>query len=484
MYSVTAQADIHAFSWFFKQVVRRHFFTKKKVPQDVSFRSADFGIAFDVDGVFTRGPLVLPGAVRASEMLHEKNGNWRVPVLFLTNAANVSKETKAAELSSILNRKILPSEIVMPHSALRLYSVFDKHVAVCGHGPLKAIAQSIGFKKFSTVEDISAAFPWLDACRPKEVLYSGNIRKAEFSKIEAIVLLGEPQRWEQSLQIILDLLIQNGDLNKTSEVILPKSSSPQLPIFACGSDLLWASNAPNPRIAMGSFMCCLDTLYEKLTGRHLTYTSLLGKPNPLVYTFALSQLNAIAAKRFGATRLLKRIYCIGDNPEVDIYGANLFNLYLQTISEETWSSLFLLVNTLVQEEHPCLFPNPSTTICERPEILSEKEQDKWSSLIRRSKDMFEVLRELVMRKPKRPSPCTMEPVLVTSGVYQEHEGVPGEWKGLHHVLHDFPDLSHLYEPRFVAPNVAEAVASILSLESALGSSQPTSIPASANGDLN
>ncbi|KAL5108632.1 Haloacid dehalogenase-like hydrolase domain-containing 5 [Taenia crassiceps] len=372
----------------------------------------------------------------------------------------------------------------MPHSALKIYSVSDKHVAVCGHGPLKAIAKSIGLKNFSTIEDISSAFPWLDACRPKDDLYSGTIRKAEFDKIEAIVLLGEPERWEQSLQIILDLLIQNGDLNNA---LKENSSNPppsQLPIFVCGSDLVWASNAPSPRIAMGCFLCCLDILYEKLTGRHLIYTGLLGKPNPLAYTFALSQLNAIAAKRFGATRPLKRIYCIGDNPEVDIYGANLFNLYLQTISDEMWSSVFQTINTMVREEHPCLFPNPSTTICEQPKTLIEKEEFKWSGLIRRSENMLEILRELVKRKPKRPSPCTMEPVLVTTGVYQEHEGLSGEWKGLQDVLRDFPDLSHLYEPRFVAPNVAEAVASILSLEGVLSSPESTSISTSANGDLN
>ncbi|VDM33841.1 unnamed protein product [Hydatigera taeniaeformis] len=430
MFSLAAHTDVRAFPRFFKQFIKRCVFTKKQVLRDISFRDANFGIAFDVDGVFTRGPLVLPDALRASEMLHEENGNWRIPVLFLTNAAN-----------------ILPSEIVTPNSALKIYSVFDKHVAVCGHGSLKAVAKSIGFKKISTIEDISANFPWLDACRPKEVLYSDALKRADFSKIEA------------------------------------KSPPPQLPIFVCGSDLVWASNAPSPRIAMGSFLCCLDTLYENLTGRRITYTGLLGKPNPLAYIFALSQLNAIAAKRFGATQPLKRIYCIGDNPEVDIYGANLFNLYLQTISDETWSPLFELISTLVQEEHPCLFSGPSTNKCDRPELLIEK-AIKWSQLTRRSKTMLETLRELVIEKPKRSPPCTMEPILVTSGVYQETEGVPDEWKGLHHVLQDFSDLSHLYEPRFVSPNVAEAVASILSLECALGSSEATSIPASANGDLN
>lgn len=88
-------------------------------------------------------------------------------------------------------------------------------------------------------------------------------------------------------------------------------SSSQLPILACGSDLVWSSNAPSPRIALGGFLSCLETLYERLTGRNLTYAGLLGKPSPSAYMFALSQLNAIAARDFGATGSLKRIYCIG-----------------------------------------------------------------------------------------------------------------------------------------------------------------------------
>ena len=82
-------------------------------------------------------------------------------------------------------------------------------------------------------------------------------------------------------------------------------------MFACGSDLVWASSAPSPRIALGSFLSCLEALYERLTGRQLIYAGLLGKPSPLAYIFALSQINAIAAKSFGAKGPLKRIYCIG-----------------------------------------------------------------------------------------------------------------------------------------------------------------------------
>lgn len=106
MFTTAAHVDLHAFSWVIKRVLKRPFFTKKKFSKNLPFRDASFGIALDVDGVFTRGPLVLPDALRASELLHEGSENWRVPVLFLTNAANVSKETKAAELSGIFKRKV------------------------------------------------------------------------------------------------------------------------------------------------------------------------------------------------------------------------------------------------------------------------------------------------------------------------------------------------------------------------------------------
>ncbi len=69
----------------------------------------------------------------------------------------------------------------MSHTALRLYSdYFDKHVAICGHGPIKDIARNIGFKKVSTIEDVSAAFPWLDACKPKQQLFSVRFPKYVF----------------------------------------------------------------------------------------------------------------------------------------------------------------------------------------------------------------------------------------------------------------------------------------------------------------
>ncbi|VDN98162.1 unnamed protein product [Rodentolepis nana] len=458
--------------------ILRYFFTKNKITPSTLPHTPDFGIVFDIDGVLMRGTKTIPAAVSASDMLYEKNGKWKVPVIFLTNASNVTKDAKAEEISKVLHRTVLPSQVVTPHSALRLFSTyFDKHVVVCGYGPVKHLAQSIGFKKCSTIDEISRVFPWLDACKPRNELYNGGVIVNDFSKIEAVVLLGEPERWEHSLQILLDILIQGGDLNKTPDEYLAQRSQPHLPLFACGSDLVWSSDAPSPRIALGSFLSCLQTLYERLTGRHLICTGTLGKPSPSAYMFVMVQCNAIAAKDFGATRPLKRIYCIGDNPEVDVYGANLFNLCLQNISEEVFNSSFQQVSSLVQDENPSLFPNSMPSFNFR---ASENEQIKareidWSSLIHGSGSMSQIINELSKETPKRRLDCSFEPILVTSGVYHESDGEPHNWRGLLSAHKKFPHLEFLYRPRLVSSNAAEAVSTILRMESSQESADDTKL---------
>uniref|UniRef100_A0A8D2LPC0 Haloacid dehalogenase like hydrolase domain containing 5 n=1 Tax=Varanus komodoensis TaxID=61221 RepID=A0A8D2LPC0_VARKO len=87
----------------------------------------------------------------------------------------------------------------------------------------------------------------------------------DFPTIEGILLLGEPIRWETSLQLITDVLLSNG--NPGTE--LATVPYPHLPILACNMDLLWMAEAKMPR----------------------------------------------------------------DNPMADIYGANLYNRYLQAQAE-------------------------------------------------------------------------------------------------------------------------------------------------------
>lgn len=93
------------FSCVSRQILR-YFYTKNKITPNTQPHVPDFGIVFDIDGVLMRGPKTIPAAISASDMLYEQNGKWKVPVLFLTNASNVTKDVKAAEISKVLFKRV------------------------------------------------------------------------------------------------------------------------------------------------------------------------------------------------------------------------------------------------------------------------------------------------------------------------------------------------------------------------------------------
>jgi HAD superfamily hydrolase (TIGR01456 family) len=100
-----------------------------------------------------------------------------------------------------------------------------------------------------------------------------------FPKLEAIVLFGEPIRWETSLQLLIDALLTSG-----MPAVPPKSIPyPHVPILACNMDLQWMGEALMPRFGHGAFLLCLENLYKKVTDRELIYTALVGKPSEITY---------------------------------------------------------------------------------------------------------------------------------------------------------------------------------------------------------
>jgi ribonucleotide monophosphatase NagD (HAD superfamily) len=81
--------------------------------------------------------------------------------------------------------------------------------------------------------------------------------QCEFRPIEAILILGEPVSWECALQVIIDLLMTNGDPRSKFKFV----PSPHLPIIACNKDLTFKGPAPLPRFGNGAFLECLEALY-------------------------------------------------------------------------------------------------------------------------------------------------------------------------------------------------------------------------------
>ena len=64
--------------------------------------------------------------------------------------------------------------------------------------------------------------------------------------LSALVLFGEPVRWEMPLQVLLDVLMSDGKPNAPP----PNLPYPHLPVLACNMDLLWMAEAPTPRSAL------------------------------------------------------------------------------------------------------------------------------------------------------------------------------------------------------------------------------------------
>lgn len=288
-------------------------------------REPTFGICFDVDGVLARGTVAIPGAVTGFRRLLDGRGQPRVPVAFVTNSLNRNCD-KAAQLSAMLGVQVTADQCIQAQGPLEVFtSLHEKHCLIVGQGKILDIADELGFKNVCTVEQIAEAYPLLDMVdhdNRRKIATQGYVEK-DFPKVEAVVLLGEPKRWESALQILVDVLRSDGRPNQ-----VPASSSyRQLPVVACNMDLQFQHSAPMPRYGHGAFLVCLEGLFKKVTGRELQYTALVGKPSEITFRYAEHVLTS-QTKKLGFNQPIKTMYLIGDTPEVDIVGTNLYQRYV------------------------------------------------------------------------------------------------------------------------------------------------------------
>lgn len=285
-----------------------------------------FGLLFDIDGVLVRGRTPIPAAKQCFKKLVDHNGQYKVPVVFVTNAGNCMRHTKAEHLSELLESEVSADQVMLSHSPLRMFTQFHKMcVLVSGQGPIQEVAHNLGFEDVVTIDMLREAYPLLDVVdhnrRPKDTMPPTK----GLRKIDAVILFGEPIRWETNLQLIADVLLTNGNPDENWNTV----QYPHIPVLACNMDLLWMAEAKNPRFGHGMFLVCLESLYKKITGYDLKYEALIGKPSVVTYNYA-ELLIRQQAQKLGWTTPVKRLYAIGDNPMADIYGANLYNRYLQT----------------------------------------------------------------------------------------------------------------------------------------------------------
>lgn len=149
-----------------------------------------------------------------------------------------------------------------------------------------------------------------------------SARPRDFSKtnIEAILVFSDSRDYATDMQIIMDLLLsENGRL-------LTRAKDPvsqRIPIYFSHGDLLCPTEHPVPRMSQGAFRLGLEAMYRALTGVELERT-IYGKPERATYTYADEVLSAWMEEIHAEKVLPEHVYMIGDNPQSDIIGGNLY----------------------------------------------------------------------------------------------------------------------------------------------------------------
>jgi HAD superfamily hydrolase (TIGR01456 family) len=385
-------------------------------------KQPNFGICFDIDGVLARGSVAIPAAQRGfRKLLSDEGLTFKYPVAFVTNALNLNQD-KANQLSAWFGVTVAKEQLIQSPSPLEVFHKFhDKNCLVVGQGKLFEIAEELGFTRLCTVEDVAAARPLLDVMNHENrKKIDPNFVNRDFPKVEVILLLGEPKYWESPLQIIVDLLVTQGELDREPEA----QPTRHLPIIACNMDLRFMERAHMPRLGHGAFLVVLEALYKKVTGSPLQSAALLGKPSEITYRFAEHVL-ARQAIKLGFKEPLKTMYLIGDNPMSDIVGSNLYQRYIDRMRNRRRR---ISIATAQQERGDPDLPE-SRNIPPGTDFLPQTVE-------------------------------TMESILVCTGVYNKGDDPEGDGKW-HHGHRDFPKNTELHVPTFICDDADEAIDYIL-----------------------
>lgn len=190
----------------------------------------------------------------------------------------------------------------------------DKTVLLVGkkYDNLKAIAESYGFRKAITIEELHARFPDMYPDSPPAIeLDPTSAVNEKDLKVSAVLSMIDPLHWGREAQIMCDVLRSDGS---------PGTDAPTQTVAlhnSC-SDFEYAARWPMPRFGAGAFRHALDALWLGL-GRPSLDQTLYGKPNSVQYDFVETLLQDLDPD--GAAPV-ERFYMVGDNPLTDLRGAN------------------------------------------------------------------------------------------------------------------------------------------------------------------
>lgn len=247
------------------------------------------------------------------------------------------------QLSKQLELEVSPGQFICGHTPMREMVAQYKTVLVVGGEGEKCrhVAESYGFKDIVTPGDIIKDNPHTTPFRSltEQELENSKLRNYGKVKIEAILVFADSRDWAGDQQIILDLLTSKGGYLGTRSENFDEGP----PLFFAHNDIIWSAQHDHTRLGMGALRLSLEAMYHGITGKKLEATS-FGKPQIGTFEFATRLLQQWRKENSGIDAPPETVYFVGDTPESDIRGSNLFNEH----SANEWYSI--LVRTGVYDE--------------------------------------------------------------------------------------------------------------------------------------
>lgn len=285
----------------------------------------NMGFAFDIDGVLVHGNNPIEEGKAVMKILNGDNElGITFPYILLTNGGGKTEDARCAQLSQVLDHPISTDNFIQSHTPMQALSEYYETVLVVGGEgyQVREVAEEYGFKNVVLTKDILAWDPTISPCRvfTEEDKAGAKPRDFENLKFDAILVFAESRDQMSDYQIIIDLLLSdNGKL-----LTRAKDPSNHIPIYFSQGDLLCPTEHRGPpRLNLGAFRIALEAQFKACTGIELERV-VYGKPERATYTYADEVFSSWMGDIHGEARLPKNIYMVGDNPQSDIIGGNMY----------------------------------------------------------------------------------------------------------------------------------------------------------------
>lgn len=283
----------------------------------------DRAFILDVDGCLSREGIPIPGSKSALHQLH----NNSIPFVVCTNGGGQLESTRAARLSKTFDIPISPNQVILSHTPLRTELVprfKDDRVLIVGEN-CAPVARDYGFIKAEGVREYCARHPSLF---PRRREADAAAVDDSNDPVKAILVFEDPEDLGEALQLMVDVLLTNGNPSGP-RVLLDPDAKQEVECWFTNPDLVYSGLATHPRLTQGSFRLCLETLFQSATsaspdsynsqtmtspGRMLQATT-MGKPTQLTGKTAISKLLQQCESNTKEQDL--EIWTVGDNPFSD-----------------------------------------------------------------------------------------------------------------------------------------------------------------------